>query len=1054
MNIMRSLGFGSAAALVLCVSTRWASADLVYLSQTRTVAASAMFAEGGGTAAAPDSLEFSRSFTATNMSGWGNGASASHHSTLGPMRMNAVGSQSASGGIQHSWGESSSVFDVTFSIDTSTKYVLYGSWDASPSSYTLADAGIEFTGPGGTIYATRSSRDNTGMVYEDHYDLSGTLEPGVYRIKTYGRGRVSSGTFDGCASGFNTTLLVSPLDAGSCGGEWIQTDPPSALGIDGPVNAFASLPPVVANWPPRIVAGGAFSVAGTVLADNIAVFDPSTVQWSPLGGGTNGTVFAMLTLPDGTLIVGGDFTAAGGVAAHRIALWNGTTWSAIGTGMDGRVSSLAVMSNGDLVAGGSFSTAGGVAASNVARWDGSAWSAFGTGIERGNVLALAVLSSGELVAGGDFYIIDGEQVLVGIARWNGQVWSHTQGFDSPVFALAVLPNGDLAAGGLLPNVMRWNGSYWSPIGAGQSYVRALEVLPNGDLVAGGFLQFQGDGSKSPVSRWNGAAWATVGLMNDEIFALTALPGGEFLVGGAFTTVNDAPFEQVAEWAGGWALLETPFGLDDPVLALAALPNGDIVAGGAFSWSGTTNMNAVTLWNGTTFAPMDQGLSSTVRALAVLPDGSVLAGGDFTQTSHGDASHLALWNGVVWAPFRSGEVINGQVSSLAVLPNGDVIAAGMFTSIGAVSANRIARWNGTAWLPLGVGLNGDVDALAVLPNGDLVAAGRFTTAGGLSANSIARWNGSEWSALGAGMNGFVRSLAVLANGDLVAGGPFFTAGNVLAFRIARWDGNLWSAMGTGMDGTSPISVNSLAVWPNGDLVVGGVFRTVDGVIASNVARWNGTGWSSLGTGTNSAVFALAVLPSGDVVAGGSFTAAGGLPSISIARYTFAAVGTGIAQQPLDTAACRGGDASFFVRTAPADLGDLSFRWQLETLPIGSGLWIDLFDGPLPESSGSDASAIGTATDTLTIERIDAAATVRYRALVETLCGGSTSSTPSEPATIQVCIGDYNCDGGVDGSDVPAFFAEWESGASGADLNTDGGVDGEDIEFFFVRWENGC
>ncbi|MCX5689915.1 MAG: hypothetical protein NTV94_09075, partial [Planctomycetota bacterium] len=1037
MNIMRNLLLASSTALALCVSTRSAGADVVYVSQIRTASASAMGGAGGGLASAPDYLEFSQSFTATNMSGWGNGASASHHSTLSPMRMDAGGGQSAWGGIQHSWGESSSVFDVTFAVDKPMKYVLYGYWEASPTSYSLADAGVEFIGPQGTIYTTHSYRNDTSNIYEDNYDLSGTLEPGVYRLKTYGSGRASAGAFDGCSSGFQATFLVSPSDAQSCGGEWIQSDPPSAIGVNGPVNGFALLPPSYANGPPRIVAGGAFSVAGIVAADNIAVFDPSTIQWSPLGGGTNGGVVALLRLPNGDLVAGGDFTVAGGAAANHIARWNGTTWTAIGAGMDGRVSSLVMMSNGDLVAGGSFGTAGGVAASNVARWNGSVWTALGTGIDGGNVLALAVLPNGDLVAGGDFFFIDGEQILVGIARWNGAVWSHAEGLSDPVFALAVLPNGDLAAGGLLSNVMRWNGSNWSPIGPGQSYVRTLEVMPNGDLVAGGFLQFQGDGSLSPVSRWNGSAWSTLGLMNSEIFALTALPDGQLFAGGAFTTINGVPFEHVAEWSGSWSPLNTPFGLNGPVLALAALPSGDIVAGGDFSWSGLSNMNAVTLWNGTTFAPMGQGLSDEVRALAVLPNGDVLAGGAFTDTAHGSASRLALWDGVDWGPFGSGNFFNGPVSALAILPNGDVIAAGVFTTIGAMSANRIARWNGTAWSPLGDGLMmGNVNALAVLPNGDLVAAGGFSVAPGVLDAFIARWNGSEWSPLGRGMNGFVRSLAVLPNGDLVAGGEFYVAGNVFTFQIARWDGVRWSAMGTGMDGTRPISVNSLTVWPNGDLVAGGAFRTAGGAITSNIARWNGTGWSSLGTGTNNAVFALAVLPSGDLVAGGSFTAAGGLPSTSIARYTFAAAGIGITQQPVSVAACRAGSATFVVGAGPANPGDLEFRWQVESAPQGSGAWNDLTDGPLPGITGSVASAIGTDTDTLTILDADAMAVLRYRVLVENTCGGSTSSITSDSALLHVCIGDYNCDGGIDGSDVQAFFAEWEIGAAGADLNSDG------------------
>ncbi|MCX5690097.1 MAG: hypothetical protein NTV94_10015, partial [Planctomycetota bacterium] len=48
----------------------------------------------------------------------------------------------------------------------------------------------------------------------------------------------------------------------------------------------------------------------------------------------------------------------------------------------------------------------------------------------------------------------------------------------------------------------------------------------------------------------------------------------------------------------------------------------------------------------------------------------------------------------------------------------------------------------------------------------------------------------------------------------------------------------------------------------------------------------------------------------------------------------------------------------------------------------------------------------------------------------------------------CIGDFNQDGGVDGSDIESFFLQWEAGDSGADVNQDGGIDGGDIETFFV------
>lgn len=56
-------------------------------------------------------------------------------------------------------------------------------------------------------------------------------------------------------------------------------------------------------------------------------------------------------------------------------------------------------------------------------------------------------------------------------------------------------------------------------------------------------------------------------------------------------------------------------------------------------------------------------------------------------------------------------------------------------------------------------------------------------------------------------------------------------------------------------------------------------------------------------------------------------------------------------------------------------------------------------------------------------------------------------------IPACKADFNEDGGVDGSDVGAFFVAWESGDADADVNADGGVDGADAEAFFSLWEAG-
>lgn len=78
-----------------------------------------------------------------------------------------------------------------------------------------------------------------------------------------------------------------------------------------------------------------------------------------------------LTVHNTDLYAGGYFTNAGGVAASRVAKWDGSSWSALGSGINSWVYAL-TSHNGDLYAGGSFTIAGGVSAVYVARWDGSA----------------------------------------------------------------------------------------------------------------------------------------------------------------------------------------------------------------------------------------------------------------------------------------------------------------------------------------------------------------------------------------------------------------------------------------------------------------------------------------------------------------------------------------------------------------------------------------------------------------------------------------------------------------------------------------------------------
>jgi len=110
-----------------------------------------------------------------------------------------------------------------------------------------------------------------------------------------------------------------------------------------------------------------------------------------------------------------------------------------------------------------------------------------------------------------------------------------------------------------------------------SDVRALAVLPSGDLVAGGSFTTAGGVSASRIARWNGTAWSPLGTgMNSTVWALAALPSGDLVAGGQFTNAGGNVSAYFARWTETnipWiALQPQPQTLDSAqTLTLTATP---------------------------------------------------------------------------------------------------------------------------------------------------------------------------------------------------------------------------------------------------------------------------------------------------------------------------------------------------------------------------------------------------------------------------------------------------------------------------------------------------
>lgn len=191
---------------------------------------------------------------------------------------------------------------------------------------------------------------------------------------------------------------------------------------------------------------------------------------------------------------------------------------------------------------------------------------------------------------------------------------------------------------------------------------------------------------------------------------------------------------------------------------------------------------------------------------------------------------------------------------------NLYVGGAFTTVGIPDTRGIARWDGAKWTSVGGGIAGPVIALTT-DGTSLFAGGIFNSAGGVAATNVAKWDGTNWASIGAlhfpdSQSTYIYHSAVYClhfdGTNLFAGGTFFQAGGVLATNIARWDGVTWHALGNGL-GTAEEWEDFLAVYDvakhENYLYAVGRFPISGNTGVTNFARWNGAAWEQVGGGLN-------------------------------------------------------------------------------------------------------------------------------------------------------------------------------------------------------------
>ncbi|WP_448540453.1 beta strand repeat-containing protein [Roseiflexus sp.] len=687
--------------------------------------------------------------------------------------------------------------------------------------------------------------------------------------------------------------------------------------------------PVVAVAPPVAVHTTGAVSAPVTATDDDEDDDPQTIPAEDLLN------------PDGTLHLDGTFNGAVDISGWNVALDpdNGPifspqaltyTWENLGTGVEGvlngDVHAIAI-SGTDVYVGGRFTNAGGVTGANyLARWDGAQWHAVGGASAINNQVNTIAISGTDVYVGGEFTDAGGNSAADYLARWDGTQWYAVGGanaINASVNAIAISGANVYVGGGFTdaggnPNadrIARWDGTNWNALGTGISgfgVVTTIALSGTDVYVGGNFTDAGGVSGANSIARWDGAQWYTVGGANAipgssfAVYAI-AISGTNVYVGGFFTTaggVSDANY--IARWDGTtWSgLLSGTFGINSQVNTIA-LSGTDVYVGGRFTNAGgVPGANSIARWDGAQWhtvggANAIPGSSSAVYAIAITGT-DVYVGGFFTNAGGNNANDfLTRWTGSSFVPpgSKTARPLNGTVYTVAVSGT-DVYVGGRFTNAGNVpGANSIARWDGAQWHAVGGAnaINDNVYAVAISGT-NVYVGGSFISAGGVpGTNFVARWDGMQWSGLLSGTVGLNRPVYTIAisGTDVYVGGDFTadaTLGASGVNYIARWNGTSWSGLLSGTVGLSG-PVYTIAI-SGTDVYAGGRFANAGGVRGANyIARWNSANntWNRVGganaiSGDFRTVVRVIVLSGSDVYVGGNFTNAGGVSGANnIARW---------------------------------------------------------------------------------------------------------------------------------------------------------------------------
>jgi uncharacterized delta-60 repeat protein len=414
-------------------------------------------------------------------------------------------------------------------------------------------------------------------------------------------------------------------------------------------------------------------------------------------------------------------------------------------------------------------------------------------------------------------------------------------------------------------------------------INAVAVQPDGKVIIGGQFTTVKGLVRTNLARLNAdgsgdssfdAGSLPPGYYNYQVYAVALQPDGKVLVGQdlGITRLN----------SDGSRDTNFNTGVIASASSIALQPDGKVIL------NGTTRLNS----DGSLDTNFVSGADGYVYSMALQSDGKLIAVGYFYDAVNNTEGYGLLrlnTNGSLDSSFNAAAWHNQLFSSIVVQPDDKVLIGGSFIMVNGTNVGAIARLNANGSFDNSfnsITANGGVSSLAMQPDGKVLIGGWFTTVNGTNRHRIARLNANGSLDLsfnpGTGPDGGVHCIAVQPDGKVLIGGEFTTVNGTSRNRMARLhsDGSLDASFdpGRGVDS----SLSSLVVQPDGKVLIAGTgFTTRVGIGRMN-ANGSPDGSFNPGTGVNSDVGSIALQPDGKILVVGSFTAVNGTNRLGLAR----------------------------------------------------------------------------------------------------------------------------------------------------------------------------